>query len=699
MQSDSSRIGGGKITRIHELRSKFESSGSVASLQSSSNRVRLKIPSIRQDKSHTMPSPPESVDDHDFDWTLSKSSETMSIKERRLIYETKNAATLIGGGVYLKNREIQATSSLECQSILTNSSLNDGTVGDQTLDTKKVMRYVKALELKGHQESYEFEPHTLSFESSIEKKDTSNSTKENYLEIKAVDAKTDGDTTNRNVNLPDFPDSSPVKTRKAAYESKNDQQALLATTVAQAHQKLLKTKPDIKDEDALKNKKGCEGASPYVTCAVSSSTTPARAKSLATSVKDRVAIYSCKEAVLVKGHSKGSDKATPRQQTSPNRASATLQQQAKGAVSPGQSYDAVPMRQQILRSPPRTIAMNRTTDTPSPLWIANQSSASALGYSPNQNCHTKPVCDSYASPNNRVLSSPASTSPCIRRITTRNETNQSAVRNVPVDTRYDSPFAPECDDDEDDGITLSPTFSEVSGLTIPTFQGHSSQTPTQPNFFENMHRRNDAFFHETMSPIARHRQQNEKMSIPTGGAKLSTHPYIQRINAKYPTASTEKPISNINVTDEIKTPRARGSPWAGQETPLMSRREQLVSQVRASPRNLNSKPVPSKTRSQDRLARNVSSSKSYLSKISGREWQERNIIPENCVKTSNDQEKANIRVNKSVNKVSGRISKSGNKSNLQHQYEKTFRRSGNYGIVQHDDQRDSITTSDCIRVD
>ena len=134
----------------------------------------------------------------------------------------------------------------------------------------------------------------------------------------------------------------------------------------------------------------------------------------------------------------------------------------------------------------------------------------------------------------------------------------------------------------------------------------------------------------------------------------------------------------------------------------MSRREQLVSRVRASPRNLNSKPIPSKARSQDRPARNVSSSRSYPSKTtktSGREWQERNMIPENCVKTSNDQGKANNRVIKSVNKVSGGISKSGNNSNLQHQYEKPYRRSGNYGNVQRDDQRDSITTLDCIRVD
>jgi hypothetical protein len=656
-----------------------------------------------------MPSPPESADDQDFDWTLSKSSETMSIKERRLIYETGNAATLIGRGVYLKNREIQAMSSMECQSILTKeSSINDGTVGDQTSDTKKVMRYVKALELKGHQEVYEIES-MLSFESCIEKKDTGNSTKENYLEIKAVDANTAGDTANRNVNLPDFPDFSPVKTRKAAYESKKDQSALLARTVVQAHQQLLKTKPDIMDEHALKSKEGAEGASSHVTCIVSSATTPSHAKSLATSVKDRVAIYSGEKAALVKDRSKNPTKATPQQETSPNRATATLQQQAKISVSPGQIKVAAPMRQQ-LRSPPRTIAVNRTTDTPSPLWVANQSDALASGYCPNRDNHSKPVCQNYASPNlkphdfNRVFCGPASTSPHIRQIATRNETNQTAGRNVPVETRYDSPFTRECDDDEEDGITLSPTFSEVSGLTIPTFHGHSSQTPTQPDLLENMHRRNGAFFHETMSPIARHRQQKEKISISNGGAKLSTHPYIQRISAKYPTASIEKPI-NVNVADfpdEIKTPKARGSPWVGQESPLMSRREQLVSRVRASPRNLNSKPIPSKARSQDRPARNVSSSRSYPSKTtktSGREWQERNMIPENCVKTSNDQGKANNRVIKSVNKVSGGISKSGNNSNLQHQYEKPYRRSGNYGNVQRDDQRDSITTLDCIRVD
>ncbi|KAL3775779.1 hypothetical protein ACHAW5_006266 [Stephanodiscus triporus] len=719
VQSDTSLFGGGRITRVHELRSRFESSGIVASLKKSSKRALSSTwqdKSIDSTKNMTSP-PPKSVqvtdapqvtseeEEQDFDWSLTKSTDSMSIKERRLIFETGNAApewssslikesTLIGSGVHLNNREIQAMSSLGCDTLhTTEASVYDNTVGGQSFDTKKVLRYVKALEQRCNQEADEFES-ILSFENSIEKKDTGNSTKENNSKREVVDANTDGNTSNCDLN---FAYVSPVKTCKEAFESKKDQPAL-ARTVAQAHQQLLKKKSEIKEKQSLERKKDAKGASP-VKRIVSSATTSSHVDILATSVKDKIAIYSGEEASPIKGLSKVQNKAVPRQLSSPNKPSAPLQQQSKNSVMRGPSRVAVPQT-----SPPRTIAMNRRTETPSPLWVGKQSDA--LAFSPNPNISSKPFCGDNPSPNLRphdfshVLSSrsspvrfPASSPLHMRQVTTRNEANQIEGRPAPVQTRYDSPITRECDDDEEDGITLSPTFSEVSGLTIPTcvgtFHGHSTQALTGPDQL-NMHR-NGTLFHETMSPIARHRQQKET-ALLTGGAKISSHPYLQRLSAKFPSISTEKLASNVDLADfhdEIKTPKARGSPGVGQGIPPTLRREQLV---QASSWNLTSKPTPPKA------TRNGNSSKSYPSKARRHEWQERNVITENYVKSSNRQEKANGRVAASVEKVNRRV-KVSKKSNEQIPNESPYKRSGNHWGAQNENQGDSLKTLDCIRVD
>ena len=300
---------------------------------------------------------------------------------------------------------------------------------------------------------------------------------------------------------------------------------------------------------------------------------------------------------------------------------------------------------------------------------------------------------------------PASSSLHTRQKTTRNEVNQIAGRPAPccpapVETRFDSPLPRDRDEEEEDGITLSPTFSEVSCLTMPTcigtFNGNSSQSPSQLDLFDNLHQ-NGTLFHETMSPIARHRQQKGNTTFLTGGAKISTHPYLQRLSSKFPTPSIEKPVNNVDVAVipvETKTPKARGSPGVG------SRREQLVSRVLASPRNLTSKSNIPKGRRQDWPARNANRSTSYPSKANRHEWQERNVITEIYVQSSNDQEKAKGKVAKSVEKVNGRrMTKGGIMSKQQQQQKIPYRGLGSNGDLQHEDTGDSFTTLDCIRVD
>ena len=739
MLSDMSCFGGGKLTSINELRSRYESRESVASQKKSSKgvlpseaRPRFEISPTMQDKSvsikvsmkHAILPPPEVPqvisEDQDFDWNLSKSSETMSIKERRLMFETGTAApelpsslnrgpTMIGKGVYLKSRDIQAMSSLGCETLETKeSSTNDGTIGDQTLDTKKVLKYVQVLEKQGNQGTEEYES-ILSFENSIEKKDTSISTKENHRDKAAFSTSTKGNTTNHDVNFPDF---SPVKTRKEALESKKDHPAL-ARTVAQAHHQLLKKKGDSKDERTPERKNDAKGASLSEKDVVSSATAPS-AENTATSVKDRIAVYGGEKAASDKGQSKRPNRAVPRQQASPNKTCAPLQQQSNISVMHGPRRVAAPLQQQWT-PPPRTFYTNRMTDTPSPLWVATKSDT--LAYSPNQNSSSKPVHGNISSPNfkphdfNRVPCSgpspvrfPASSSLHTRMKTTNKEVNQIAGRPAPcypapVETRYDSPLLRERNEEEEDGITLSPTFSDVSGLTMPTcigtFNGNSSRSPSQLDLFDNLHR-NGTLFHETMSPIARHRQQKGNTAFLAGGAKISTHPYLQRLSSKFPTPSIEKPVNDVDaavIPVEIKTPKARGSPGVG------SRREQLVSRVLASPRNLSSKSNTLKGRRQYEPARNVTRSTSYPSKANRHEWQERNVIAESYVQSSNYQEKAKGRVAESVEKVNRRTSKGGFMNIQQQQHKRPYRGLGSYGDLQNEDTGDSFTTLDCIRVD
>ena len=619
IQSDMPRYGGGKkLSSIHELKSRFDSLGVVQnqSTKRSEEKSRFAFSSstgssesikdswTRSTASLASATDAEVVrpipDEQDFSYTLSNSSETLSVKELRSKWETRNKATrpMVVRDACLNNRDIQATSTSE-------SSVNDDTVGDETVDTKKVLRFVKSLEQKGSFDSIK----SLDNENGgIEHKDTSNSSKENHYDKETVDAITDRITTYRGM---------PPKMRK---------EVVLVRTNAQAHEQLLKNKTEMKEDNncAASNSNALSSNGNH---AISSAAVPSNAEIVTASVKDRVAIFSTAKAALTRRRSSPSN-VLPPQEANSDIPSIPLQQQSKISAIRGPSRVPLPAYQQFA-TPPRTIAMNQTINSPSPLQVTNTNDSPNLKGPTNQRASSnfrqefsRLPCSRHSSHADRPL----------RHVSTRND---EINRPVPVDTRYDSSPAQEFDYDDEDGITLSPTFSEVSGLTAPTCIGTiNSQTSTHPDLFDKSHGNKNSY-HETMSPIARHRQQQEKLALITGHTKLSTHPYIKRLSAKLRTMPVENQISNNNIIlEEVATPKARGRPSDDQLQISPSRREQLISRVRASPRNLIPKSNPPITEE--------------------RRWKERNVIVENNVKTFIRQKNGKGRVSESI-KVNRRI--------------------------------------------
>lgn len=580
IQSDTSRYGGGrKISSIHGLKSRFDSLGAVQN-QSTTKRVRSEEKSRFDFSSSTGSS--ESIkdswtrsiaslasatdtevvkpktDEQDFNYTLSNSSETLSVKELRSKWETRAIRLMVVRDACLNNRDIQATSTSEY-------SVNDDTLGDETVDTKKVLRFVKSLEQKGSFDSIK----SLDNENSgIEHKDTSNFSKDNHIDKETVDAITDSITTYRGMTS---------KMRKE----------VIVRTNAQAHEQLLKNETEMKEDN------NCAASNSNLSSngnhAISSAAIPYNAEIVTASVKDRVAIFSTAKVALMRRRSSPSN-VLPPQQANSDIPSIPPQQQSKISAICGPSRVPLPAYQQVA-TPPRRIAMNQTSNLPSPLQVTNTNDSFNMLGPTNQRVSSnfrqefsRPTC-SRQSPG-RYSSHAARP---LRHISTRNE---EINRPAPVDTRYDSSLAQEFDYDDEDGITLSPTFSEVSGLTAPTCIGTiNSQASTHPDHSDKSHGSKHSY-HETMSPIARHRQQQEKMALITGHTRLSTHPYIKRLSAKLRPMPIGNQISNNNILADVATPRARGSPSADQIQILPSRREQLILRVRASPRNLIPKSNP-----------------------------------------------------------------------------------------------------------
>ena len=116
--------------------------------------------------------------------------------------------------------------------------------------------------------------------------------------------------------------------------------------------------------------------------------------------------------------------------------------------------------------------------------------------------------------------------------------NREMPRVAPIDTTYENSTL----DDDDDGITLSPTISEVSGLTFETSLVAGGVVPNQiANEFERM-----------MTPIARLRQR-------TQGNKFS----YDHIDAPTPRSSMEinRSSRRDQIVSRIRETSSNGNLW------------------------------------------------------------------------------------------------------------------------------------------
>ena len=602
--------------------------------------------------------------------TKSNLSETVSIKELRSRFEDQksgeeaNKSTMVGSGIYLKNREIQAMSSLGSEtkdtaesSLIKSEANEDDTIGDGTLDTKKVLRYAKILERRGVQAADSQDSSMKSsMGHSIEKKDTSNSSKENYV---APKIKNKGSS---------FSSSPPVKLRKMAFEGKKNPK------VAQTYQQFVANNNSPTPFYEWKKDKATKGSYESSLSSKTSKTaddvppppnnvgpTSMQGESPGTaSVKDRIAVWG--------DQSRSQNQAVPRQQASPNKVMVPLTQQAQNhpTMNMNQSPNraALPLQQQQQGTPPRTIAMNQSNNTPSPLWVANNQN-SGQGYSPYGN---------NASPhhfkNSNVGTWAPTASPSSLHVQGMRN-NGYGMRPSPVQTtRYESPIANshQYDNDEEDGITLSPTFSEVSGLTLPTFDA-SRVSMQSGDVFDNLSK-SGSMYHETMSPIARHRRQQEKKV-----ANISKHPYLQRVNrqqaSRIPNVqAAPSSDNNVDRLHELKTPKAG-----------TSRREKIVNRVRASQQN------EKQTNSREWQAQNVIKEQHTLSHSSSSgspATPVRHFLP--------SQQNSKGKVAERVETVNRRTQK---RNSDQHQ-----KRGSRYSSEGDSGRNNnSLATVDCIRVD
>jgi len=370
--------------------------------------------------------------------------------------------------------------------------------------------------------------------------------------------------------------------------------------------------------------------------------------------------------------SKNPSQALPRQHCPNRRAPQTH-------ASPNKAYTA---------SPQRSVAMNRRTNSPSPMWVANQH---GQGFSPADKAN--PNRSPHRSVRNQTLSATFSSTPPLTTQSTKSEANREKARPAPVQTACGSPNASDYEDAEDDGITLSPTFSEVSGLTLPTcLDGEDgSKTTLQSDVFDNLSKAS-AHFDKTISPIARHRQRKQEdilglSSTSTAGTTIAKHPYLQRMNKKPTQASSGKLPRNKNVNPadrihEMPTPRAKGG--LNQANKIFSRREQIVRRVRASPRHKTIQSVTTKSFSQ--------------------EWQEQNVIAEHEISQASSGklfDNFDVSSTKPKGRVAQRVTQVNKKvKNDQKQCHNNMKRTSR----QSDDQRQRFHPqngnhgdSDCIR--
>lgn len=565
------------------------------------------------------------------------------------------------GRIYLKN-SLQAMSSLGSETFETASSqkssedtIDDGTLGDGTINTKKVLRYAEKLERREREKSDIENDSSKSFDQSIDKRDTLSS-KENHCGSEGVEKKGD--------------EASIISMRKKAFESSSGRQSKPLKSIAASKNTLAANKPpqEIPSKSPLQTP--TRNSSPI------STDSP-----VITSVKDRIAVFG------------GRKQPPPQNPATPLR-------------------NALPRQPQNHQTPPpRTISTNGNNKKPSPLWTTNRTTGKPfspmdIGVQQNRAGH-RDLSRDNPRPTHASPSPP-----------TRGDNKLRRPRNLgAIDTGNESPNAKrnEFAEDDDDGITLSPTLSEVSGLTLPTCLGTVASGTLGSN------RGSDLFddlpsiapispasalnrgpnFHEAMSPIARHRQQQKSAAVMSFSSNtLADRPHFN----KEVSSSPQTPSAMSNRLHELKTPRARGSP-AGPKAGIqsdsskskpenkgtMTRREQIISKVRASPRNSYlAQPSPRKR---------------VLTK--SQEWPERNSIREGpSVSKSSSSEKTNIvqsnsNEGKTVQHFDGRASEETAKTRgrVAERVARANKMANRRHGMKPQPHNGSLATRDCIRVD
>ena len=218
--------------------------------------------------------------------------------------------------------------------------------------------------------------------------------------------------------------------------------------------------------------------------------------------------------------------------------------------------------------------------------------------------------------------------------------NREMPRVAPIDTTYEHSTTL---DDDDDGITLSPTISEVSGLTFETSLVAAGVVPAQDaNEYERM-----------LTPIARLRQR-------TQGNEFS-----------------------YDHTD-ASTPRR-----TSMETPRSSRRDQIVSRIRETSSNgnlwqrRNVVTEVSHSTSGDASGRSRNATIGYYPKSAGHGKVAEKVANIDGPRRSISGESENMSVGDRVAMMNRRTQK----HNMRHRNN------------MNDDPGSSLATRDCIRVD
>ena len=604
---------------ISALKSKFEASPPVAAKASASHQVEP----IDEDND---------VKEERGDVSSSPSDEVLTVGELRSRFElgtptkgdvsgksasAKKRSVIKPSQVSLQQKELQTMSSLESStyetvdSTLMKSIGNDGTDGENSLDTKRIFTYSKMAERRDH-------PIEENDSKSLDNTKDTNSSKENNA-VKA------GRSINNN-----FPNFSPVAMRKKAFERSTGNQS--SQYVKSSSTDNLKDKVLICQKNTPSNEEDKVATTPRLS---NQGNTPA------TSVKDRIAAFTSSTS--------NNNHNNVRPFSSPQKTAASFQKQTP---------------------PPRTIEMNQTNQTPSPLWVSNRGGINL--FSPMDN--VAPSQMSRMTPGrNQMVGSPH---------------GYDQNRPSTLQTGYESPNPRQFDDDDEDGITLSPTCSEVSGLTIPTCLGSvaddASRATKESGVFSNLSVGRSSSKMADMSPIARHRQQN---AFSFGN--VSQHPYMQRVSSHG--SSKLKEVKQTNSSEGHQnnpTPKAKNAQQTG------SRRDQIISRVRdkaatpkrATPKSSSGKALPSPR------SNNVRKPQQPSPRVAQRrnQWQDNNVIAEVSYSTSDEQHVASGkgRVAERVAVANKRMSSGGAVS----------RDKRKYRGARNEDQS-SFATRDCVRVD